>query len=296
MGPTPGVLQPPDFYLVQKNSLKAISIISNVRPQVLATLSGEEADIEMGKSITEYVVKAGDTLSSIAQQFNISLTTLLGTNNLTSSSPIASGKKLVILPVSGVMYLVKAGDTLGEVARKYKGDLTEVIAFNELTDENDIFVGDIVIIPNGVLPPPPVKRPAETLAPLASGYFVCPITGPCRVTQRLHWYNAVDLSHGSCGEPVYAAASGKVQKVKLTSSASRWTFGGAGNHLTILHPNGVVTFYGHLASALVSPGQEVTQGQTIALMGGAWGMAGSGNSTGCHLHFQVTGAKNPFNP
>jgi len=116
------------------------------------------------------------------------------------------------------------------------------------------------------------------------------------VTQGLHWYNAIDFSHGQCGEPVYAAASGRVQKVKLTTSTSRWAFGGAGNHITVLHPNGVVTFYGHLLSAIVTPGDEVSKGQIIGYMGGGKGMAGAGLSTGCHVHFGVVGAKNPFAP
>jgi murein DD-endopeptidase MepM/ murein hydrolase activator NlpD len=116
------------------------------------------------------------------------------------------------------------------------------------------------------------------------------------MTQGFHWYNAIDFSHGQCGEPIYAAAGGTIQKVKLTDSRSVWAYGGAGNHVTILHPNGVVSFYGHLASAPVSPGDQVSQGQVIGYMGGAPGMAGAGKSTGCHVHFQVTGARNPFAP
>jgi hypothetical protein len=80
----------------------------------------------------------------------------------------------------------------------------------------------------------------------------------------LHWYNAIDFD-GQCGDPIFAAAGGKVLKVKLTSSTSRWAFEGAGNHLTILHPNGVVTFYGHLLTSFVNPGDQVSQGQIIAL-------------------------------
>ncbi len=306
LGPFAGILQLPDLYLIQGNSLKAVVPAGIVKPQVLATLSGTEEELDNSRSgVIEYTVVGGDTLSSIAQRFNLSLETILWANNLNKNSAILPGKKLIILPISGVMHVVGLGDTLSDIIKKYRGNLDETIAFNELANENEVFAGDIVIIPNGFLSPPPVKKPVSTRAPLVAGYpayseanvyFICPIGDPCRVTQGLHWYNAVDLSRGQCGEPIYAAAAGKVQKVKLTDSRSRWAFGGAGNHITILHPNGVVTSYGHLLSSDVNPGDNVSQGQVIGSMGGGKGLAGAGNSTGCHVHFQVVGAKNPFAP
>ncbi|MCX6813740.1 MAG: hypothetical protein NT078_00730 [Candidatus Azambacteria bacterium] len=41
-------------------------------------------------------------------------------------------------------------------------------------------------------------------------------------------------------------------------------------------------------------GDYVNQGTVIAYMGGYPGVYGSGNSTGCHLHFGVDGAAQPF--
>jgi murein DD-endopeptidase MepM/ murein hydrolase activator NlpD len=283
----PKRLEPPDFSLVQGNSLTGFFIPSVVSPQVLGSLTGDDSGSERGNEIIEYTVQVGDTLTSIAEQFDISLETLLWANNLSKSSSLKPGQKLIILPVSGVLHHVRAGETVSKIAQIYKGNMDEIIVFNELSNEGDINIGDILIIPNGVMPPP-TKTYTPSLTPLASSYFICPISSPCHLTQGLHWYNAVDLSHGNCGEPIYAAASGQVLKIKYG-----WN-GGAGNYLTILHPNGVVTMYGHLQSILVSPGQQVSQGQIIALMGGQPGTPGSGRSTGCHLHFGVTGARNPF--
>lgn len=295
-GPSAGVLQAPDFYLVQKNSIRAFSPTESLKAQVFADLVSETDDSSADRrEIIEYVVKDGDTLFSLAQDFGISAETIQWANGLNKNSVLATGKTLVILPVSGVMHVVKAGETLSEIVGKYKANLQETLAFNGSENENQVSIGDIIVVPGGVVPDPIiVARPVPSLAPLEAGYFICPIAAPCRLTQGLHWYNAVDLSHSQCGEPIYAAAGGTVQKVMLTNSTSRWALGGGGNHVTILHPNGVVTYYGHLASALVSVGQTVVQGQVIGYMGGAYGMAGSGNSTGCHLHFQVVGAVNPF--
>lgn len=298
LGPVAKSFESPDSFVVQKNSLKALLPPADLTPQVLAALSEASEETVSGRGgIIEYAVQEGDTVSSIADKFGISLSTVLWANNLSASSVLATGKKLVILPVSGVTHLVRAGETMSQIVVKYKGDLQSTLAFNEIDNESQVYTGDIVIIPNGALPPAPVAKSASPrLAPLVAGYFICPISAPCRLTQGLHWYNAVDLSHGKCWEPVYASASGTVQKALSTNSSSKWAFGGAGNHITVLHPNGVVTFYGHLASLLVNPGQQVNQGQIIGYIGGAYRMAGSGNSTGCHLHFQITGAKNVFAP
>ena len=291
---TPGtkIKESPDLSLIQQNSLASVSPPVTVTPQILGALM-DASDYEWTqKEITEYVVQAGDTLSSIAKQFNVSLNTLLWANDLTSSSLLKLGRKLVILPTSGVIHHVKNGDTLSDIAQTYKSTAEKIVVFNNLTAEGDIYIGDILIVPDGVMPSPTFYT--SQLVPMAASYFICPISAPCRVTQGLHWYNAIDFSHGKCGEPIYAVAAGQVVKVKLTSSISKWAFGGAGNTVAIQHPNGVVTSYGHVQTSFVSVSDYVSQGQIIALVGGALNMPGSGNSTGCHVHFGVSGAKNPF--
>jgi len=282
-----------EFLLVGNSSLKSVSPPNTFSPQVLGALVGGYEPEDTKKVITEYIVEEGDSLSSIADKFGISLNTLLWANDLSKNSLLKIGQKLIIPPVSGVIYHVKSGDTISEIAQKYKGKTDEIVAFNNLSNEGDIYIGDIVMVPNGVMPVASVQY-APVTVPLADSYFICPISAPCRRTQGLHWYNAVDFSHGNCGESILAAAGGTVLKVKLTNSTSRWAFGGAGNTISILHPNGVVTSYGHVAVSLVNPGDQVSQGQIIALMGGLPGTPGAGLSTGCHLHFAVSGARNPF--
>jgi len=273
---------------IQSNSIVGVSPPMTIHPQVLGSVlgwGGEE--IARRRAIVEYIVESGDTLSSIATKFDISLETILWANDLTSKSIIKIGQKLIISPVSGVIYHVKNGDTLGEIAETYKGEIEEIIIINELSNAGDIFIGDILIIPDGEVPPSPKKSYyASSQVPIGSSYFICPHSA-CRITQWLHWYNAIDFG-GKCGDPIYAAAGGTVQKVKYG-----WN-GGAGNYVRILHPNGVVTGYGHISTSLVTAGQKVSQGERIALIGGKPGTPGAGISTGCHVHFSVHGARNPF--
>ena len=281
--------EPSETTILQQNSLVAVIppvVVAN--PQVLGSVVGDFEEYEgERKGVTEYVVEPGDTTASIAAKFNISTNTILWANDLGAKTKLKTGQKLIILPVSGVLHHVKKGDTLGGIANTYKGKVEEIISANELSGEGDIFVGDILVIPNGKMPASPKPNyAAQPEIPIGSSYFIKPCSN-CKITQGLHWYNAIDFG-GNCGDPIYAAAAGTVQKIKYG-----WN-GGAGNLITVLHPNGVTTYYTHLSSALASVGQEVSQGQIIALIGGKPGTSGAGNSTGCHVHFETRGASNPF--
>jgi len=89
---------------------------------------------------------------------------------------------------------------------------------------------------------------------------------------RKYQHEGIDIA-GASGTPIVAAASGTVMK-------AGWDNWGLGNAITIKHPDGSVTVYGHNRRLLVSKGQQVIQGQIIAEMGS------TGNSTAPHLHFE----------
>ncbi|MDI6602718.1 MAG: LysM peptidoglycan-binding domain-containing protein [Patescibacteria group bacterium] len=280
------LVESPNFLLVEKSSLRAATPPSLVSPQVLGVLVGKSEPEEAKKVIREYIVESEDTLSSLAEKFEISLNTILWANDLTKKSIIKPGQKLIIPPVSGVIHHVKSGDTLSEIAKTYKGKIEEIISFNELSNENDIYIGDVLIIPDGVMPPPSAKpRPAPIRIPLADSQFILPVSSPYIFTQGLHWYNAVDFSHSgyACGKPVFAAGGGLVQKTGYDRIL--------GNYVRILHPNGVVTLYGHLSAITIKKGESVNIGEIIGYIGNTGRTKGL---TGCHLHFEVRGAKNPF--
>ena len=82
-----------------------------------------------------------------------------------------------------------------------------------------------------------------------------------------------DRHRASSGTPIRAAAAGTV-------IYSGW-LGGYGNLVVIDHGNGLSTAYAHASSILVGVGQQVTQGETVSLVGS------TGNSSGPHLHFEV---------
>lgn len=277
-------LETPDLKIMQDNTIGGVSSPHIVSGKVLGDVFGGSNQNQ--KEVVDYTVQPGDTLQSIANAYKISLNTLLWANNLTSFSTIKVGQSLAILPVDGVLHVVKSGDTISAIAQEYKAQSPDIISYNDLTNQDDIYIGDILIVPAGAMP----KKASTAISnqiPLADNFFIFPAQG--RISQGLHFYNAVDLAN-KCGTPVYAAAAGVVQRAVGNGGWNK----GMGNNITILHSNGTVTYYGHLMTLLVRPGDKVYTGQNIALMGGAPGMAGAGDSTGCHVHFEVIGARNPL--
>ena len=253
---------------------------------------GSLADIDTYKldQITTYTVHKGDSLSKIADMFGVSVSTIYWANDLKRGDLINTGDVLVILPVSGIQYQIKKGDTAQSLAKKFKSDAADIIAFNDLPADGLLVVGDTIIIPDAEMGAMPC-RPAMVRGTGGTeliGYFMRPIAGGrnSRATASnphgLHGLNGVDLAT-SCGTPVYSSASGTV----LVARSSGWN-GGYGKYVVISHSNGTQTVYAHLSSIFASVGQYVVQGSNIALVGN------TGNSTGCHIHFEVRGAKNPF--
>ena len=235
--------------------------------------------------VVNYVVQEGDTPFDIAIKFSINTDTVLWANNLKDGDLIKPGQQLTILPINGVRVKIVAKDTLASLAKKYNGKVEEIISYNNLADDN-LKAGNYLIIPNGEMPTPVSSKstplpPSKITAPTIGGnWLIAPTTGTN--WGKLHGQNGVDVAN-ACGTAIYAAAAGKVT---LADSAG-WN-DGYGKYIMIKHPNGVVTLYAHASQLLVNAGEQVAQGQLIALMGT------TGRSTGCHLHFEVRGAKNPL--
>jgi LysM repeat protein len=116
--------------------------------------SAEPDLVLIKKESTTYTVKQGDTLSSIAEESDISLDTLLWTNNLTSKSYIHPGDEIEILPISGLKHTVKKGETISLIANKYDVSIDRIIEFNNLPADAFINIGDKLIIPGGEMPAP----------------------------------------------------------------------------------------------------------------------------------------------
>ena len=232
--------------------------------------------------ISVYIVREGDTLSTIAKMFKVSINTIVWANDI-KGGLIKPGQTLVILPISGVRHLVAKGDTIESIAKKYKADAAEILSYNDLTKASKLTAGDEIIIPDGEINSVVTysSGSGSSNTTVSSGYFGRPVQGGKR-TQGLHGHNGIDIG-GPIGTPILASAGGTV----IISRSSGYN-GGYGLYIVVSHPNGTQTLYAHLSAVNVSVGDRVSKGQVIGKLGN------SGKSTGPHLHFEVRGAKNPF--
>lgn len=245
---------------------------------------------QSGGKISVYEVREGDTLSGIASMFDVSVNTIVWANDLKSKT-INPGMRLLILPVDGLKYTVKNGGTIRDVAKKFDTDADEIAAYNGLAIDAPLTKGQQLIIPGATIAAPKASPSSSShahitaptrIAPTVSGYFANPVPDS-RVTQGIHGYNGIDFG-SACGTPVYASAPGIVYVAK---AGGTWN-GGYGNYVVIAHPNGTQTLYAHLSSVAATMGASVDQGELVGAIGN------TGRSTGCHLHFEVRGAANPF--
>lgn len=306
-----------------------------VRTSAQIQVQGVETTIEEGKLISEnpnnpikadakpeiviYTVQSGDTISGIAEKFNISVNTIRWANELDKKENINVGQKLVILPINGIQYTVKNGDTLSGISKKFETDAEEILSFNDVEDPNELKPGLKLIIPDAepiVVETPAPKPQAKTTKPTSSttqksmtsntpsvkidtnekeedyedydqtqnsstrsGYTI-PVPGSV-LTQGLHAVNAVDLA-APTGTPIYAIKSGTVIVAKGGGAYN----GGFGNMIVIDHGNGTKSLYAHLSKVNVKVGDSIDQGEKIGNVGN------TGRSTGPHVHLEVHGGKN----
>ncbi len=112
----------------------------------------------IAKQVKIYQTQAGDNLPAIAKNFGISQQTIMWANNLTSTA-IKSGWQLLILPSDGVLVKANSNTTLPDIAKKYSVAMEKIIAYNALDGAEDIEAGQIIIVPEGIMPTPPAAKP-----------------------------------------------------------------------------------------------------------------------------------------
>lgn len=244
--------------------------------------------------VLEYTVQDGDTISSIADKFDITQETILWQNDLTSRSTIKPGDVLEVLPVTGIAHKVVKGDTVHSIAKKYDSSAQAIVDFPYNTFTNDetfeLAAGQVIVVPEGIKPQARgssatprtrfVTPNAGTV--VASGAFAWPTNGS--ISQGFAWYHkGIDIANRAAPN-VVAADSGTVIVAGWPDNY------GYGNRVIVDHGNGYQTLYAHLSSIYVRVGQTVNRGDALGKMGS------TGRSTGTHLHFEIRKSGTFLNP
>jgi len=252
-----------------------------------------QESVKPRSEVVTYTVQKGDTLSGVAEKFNISPDTIRWENDIKGDS-ISVGDEIRILPVTGIAHKVAKDDTIYTIAKKYDANAQAIVdfPFNDFADPQtfSLVVGQMVVVPEGVQPaaqPTYIKRqPYVATGPVtvSGAGFTWPVSGT--MNQYYSWYHSgIDIGAG-VGTPVVASTDGVV----AAAYSSGW-HGGYGTHVIISGSNGYTTLYAHMSGLNVSAGQAVRAGGTVL---GWVGM--TGRTTGPHLHFEVRGSGGFANP
>ena len=230
-----------------------------------------------------HLVVQGDTLESIARQFNLPWRDIVWSNPALGVRLVV-GRPIKLPPVPGVVVVVKTGDTPASLATAYGVDVTTVLGFNGIHGPQ-LTPGSVLVIPVDPTLGPNLSTGAPA-DPVDPGQFLCPIAG-AKIIQPFgptsfaleppfdgypHFHTGVDLL-AVYGTPIVAAAGGKV-----TATGYAFDFG---IRVEVTDSFGLVEVYAHMSQVAVAVGQEVQQGEKIGYVGS------TGLSIGAHLHFQL---------
>ena len=124
------------------NRLETDDITPGMALKLVEPTEDEAEDEETVEEQFEYTVKAGDSLSTIAQRFDVGLGLLRQLNGL-KTNQIYPGQTLQLRPSSldEAVHVVRSGETLSSIALKYRMELNELININGI-EGSKIIVGE----------------------------------------------------------------------------------------------------------------------------------------------------------
>ena len=282
--------------------------------QVMLTSVGSKGDAlhdltEGGTIEIRHIVNEGETVNSIAKEFNVSASDIKDMETGETVSKAESGSRVRIQKKIDPLKVItiEKGTTTEtipfETEEKQSADLykDETYVQQEGADGRQAITGTITKengkeIKRDISKKEVIKEPVKKIVLIGTkerpktdptGTFATPIRGASITSEfgarwgRMH--EGIDYG-ASTGTPIYASDGGTVTLAGV--------YGGYGNCVEIKHSGGYSTRYGHMSRFAVSQGEKVYQGQVIGYVGN------TGRSTGSHLHFEVRlngVAQNPRN-
>ena len=228
----------------------------------------------------------GETLDSIAQQYNLAPETIVRMNPGLQNRRVSAGSEILIPPFNGTIVEVASGQTWRDVAKRYKIRPDVLFEINGCQKNPRL-----VFVPakndsnrptkSTAIESASISSPNSTTAkftgyPLASAISVAlPYgwqTNP--KTREVFFHSGMDLL-AAVGTPVQVIGDGVV-----AFAAEQGTYG---KLVVINHSGGLQSRYAQLEAIKVTPGQQVKIGDVL----GTVGTSGQPTTLQPHLHFEV---------
>ncbi len=228
-----------------ETEMTAVAENEVLKPQIVKT------DAKTRQDIQKHTVSKGESLSDIANNYNVTTDTIKWANSLTDND-VKPGTELTILPVSGVLHTVNENETAEEIAKKYHANATQIINFND-AELTGLTAGTRIVVPDGKKPEPAVARRsffrnASPLRSLSYNFYSSSSTILGRYTQYgnpggyargwcTHWaaYRSTQLGNpigGNWGNAISWPSSARASGDYIVSQTPRvGSVGQRGNHV-----------------------------------------------------------------
>lgn len=270
----------------------SVNAVSGDKADVVSVQEAYDILTRENKSQVSYIIKEGDTLEQIAKDYQMTLDDLLKLNDIASQNVVVvPGDELVVtvpdtqITVLTTKQLSYDEDYKAEVS--YIDDNNNSRGTNTILDEgtsgkrtvvanvtyaNGREVARDIVKENITEESKPEKIAVGTLThtdyikPVAGTFVSGYGTGEDTVNYGVDWMCSEGIT-------VVAARAGKVTR-------AGW-YGGYGYCVDIQHEDGSLTRYANNSRLTVSVGEQVSQGQQIALSGS------TGDVTSPRLHFEI---------
>jgi LysM repeat protein len=265
--------------LVRANGISNPNVIRIGRTLTVPRGSGGS---ESGAT-TSHVVKAGETLGTIAARYGTTAARLAALNGIGNPSLIIAGSTLTVTasaattPAAQQTHKVKKGETLSEIAARYATTTAAIVRLNALRNADSIRIGQSLRIPAGGGTQGGGGSTTVMTCPVPGSRFVNDY-GYIKPDGRFH--QGIDL-FASKGTNVHAPVAGRVEAVNGTLGGLQfWLHGDDGNLYIGTHLNG----FGQVG--------RVPAGAVIGTVGD------TGNAIGAppHLHFEILENGKTVNP
>lgn len=265
----------------------ALAVSVSMLPAVAAPPVEERGQPSRRPEAIYRIVRAGDTLYSIAWEAGHDYRDLGAWNGLAPPYVIHPGQRLRLLPPAGKggttssKHKVRAGDTLYRIAVTNGLRMGDLAAWNGLKAPYTLKPGRMLHL---TPPATDVPRSATTSPPAAKTplTWIWPTDGTLRTRFMASGAsNGIDIA-GRMGQLIRAAASGKVV---YAGSGLR----GYGRLIIIQHDDELLSAYAHCAALHVREGDVIYTGQKIAEMGNS-------GTDQVHLHFEIRRRGVPVDP
>ncbi|HLO51089.1 MAG TPA: M23 family metallopeptidase [Kamptonema sp.] len=224
--------------------------------------------------VKHHTVAPGETLESIARQYNLIPATLMGMNPALRGGLAPVGSAIAIPPYNGIRVEVPADWTWQKLAEVYKVRADVLFEVNGCQRSPQVvFIPGVNWSPGTPASPGLTSLQGYPLAETAKeglgyGWQLHPVRG------QVFFHSGVDL---------LAATGTKVLAVGAGTVAFAGPQGTYGNLVVVNHQAGKQTRYAHLGNITVKVGQKVQPGNIL----GTVGTTGKPDIVQPHLHFEV---------